>query len=152
MGSAVIQKGLSKYLEAHKFGNAVTNDLWIAIQDAWTEDRQHHREREIYHQNTIHHSSAGANSIHSGSNDTAAHDGIKDRLVIKTQGSSGLGGSTGGGLSGSDHYNFTVKEMMDTWTLQTGYPIVSFVPTNVTNIYSIQQSRYLTALKVHCME
>ena len=28
VGEEVLRKGLSKYLKAHKFGNAVTNDHW----------------------------------------------------------------------------------------------------------------------------
>ena len=44
--------------------------------------------------------------------------------------------------------NLNVKEIMDTWTLQTGYPIVSFVQINDTNIYSIQQSRFIAAMNV----
>ena len=45
-------------------------------------------------------------------------------------------------------HNIIVKELMDTWTLQTGYPIVSFVQINDTNIYSIQQSRFIAAMNV----
>merc|ERR1719414_1663260 len=37
VGEEVLRNGLSKYLKTHKFGNAVTNDLWQAISDAWDE-------------------------------------------------------------------------------------------------------------------
>ena len=47
-----------------------------------------------------------------------------------------------------NEYDFTVKELMDTWTLQTGYPIVTFTQQNDTNIYTIDQERFLAAYKV----
>ena len=38
-------------------------------------------------------------------------------------------------------FNFTVQEMMDTWTLQMGYPIGELIPSNVS---IIQLSQVLT--------
>ena len=35
VGEQTIRKGLSRYLNRHKLANAVTNDLWTAISDAW---------------------------------------------------------------------------------------------------------------------
>ena len=35
VGEAVIRAGLTRYLKEHKFGNAVTNDLWDAISKEW---------------------------------------------------------------------------------------------------------------------
>jgi aminopeptidase N len=54
-------------------------------------------------------------------------------------------------ISSSSHYatsNFTVQEMMDTWTLQMGYPIVTFDQHNDTNIYTIRQERFFRAASV----
>lgn len=48
---------------------------------------------------------------------------------------------------GAEH-NFTVQEMMDTWTLQMGYPIVNFDQNNETNIYTIRQERFFKAASV----
>ena len=44
--------------------------------------------------------------------------------------------------------NFTVQELMDTWTLQMGYPLVTFEQQNDTNIYVIRQERFLKAMNV----
>ena len=44
--------------------------------------------------------------------------------------------------------NFTVQELMDTWTLQMGYPIVSFDQHNDSNIYTIRQERFFRAANV----
>ena len=35
VGEKTIRSGLSRYLRRHEFANAVTNDLWTAISDAW---------------------------------------------------------------------------------------------------------------------
>lgn len=87
VGEDTLRQGLSKYLKKHKFGNAVTNDLWSAISDEWMKQ--------------------------------------KDR-----------------------RFNITVQEMMDTWTLQMGYPIINFIQQNDTNIYSIEQQRFYSAMTV----
>lgn len=76
--------GLTNYLKKHKFGNAVTGDLWQAISEAWN----------------------------------------------------------------GTHRNFSIPEMMDTWTLQMGYPIIIFDQQNATNIYTIRQERFLKSLNV----
>ena len=88
VGEDVLRSGLTSYLNKHKFGNAVTNDLWSAISEAWDKS------------------------------------------------------------SNKKFDNLTVQEMMDTWTLQMGYPLVSFVQQNDTNIYTIKQERFLKAMKV----
>lgn len=85
VGEKTIRAGLSSYLNSHKFGNAVTNDLWRAVSEAW--------------------------------NDT--------------------------------YHNFTVQEMMDTWTLQMGYPLVVFDQLNDTNIYTIRQERFYKAMNIN---
>ena len=43
---------------------------------------------------------------------------------------------------------FNVREMMGTWTLQMGYPLVTFEQQNDTNIYVIRQERFLKAMNV----
>ena len=48
----------------------------------------------------------------------------------------------------SSRFNITVQEMMDTWTLQMGYPLISFVQQNDTNIYQIKQERFYKAMNV----
>lgn len=48
----------------------------------------------------------------------------------------------------SGKYDFTVKEMMDTWTLQMGYPLITFDQQNDTNIYTIRQERFLKSMHV----
>ena len=45
-------------------------------------------------------------------------------------------------------HNFTVSEMMDTWTLQMGYPVVNFERLNNTRRYTITQERFYKAMKV----
>ena len=50
--------------------------------------------------------------------------------------------------SATRRFNLTVQEMMDTWTLQMGYPLISFVQHNSTNIYSIKQERFLKTMRV----
>ena len=87
VGEKTLRNGLTKYLNQHKFGNAVTNDLWSAISEEWEQNpnRKH---------------------------------------------------------------NFTVREMMDTWTLQMGYPLITFEQQNDTNIYRIKQQRFLKAMSV----
>ncbi len=76
--------GLTNYLRKHKFGNAVTGDLWQAISEAWNGTQR----------------------------------------------------------------NFSIPEMMDSWTLNMGYPIVIFEQQNTTNIYTISQERFLKASNV----
>ena len=122
VGEEVIRKGLTRYLNAHKYGNAVTDDLWQAIEEAWTDERTRQRERDLYNRNHT--------------DNRVIYEEIN--MVAKNQGHA--------------EHNFTVKEMMDTWTLQTGYPIISFIQLNDTNIYSIQQGRFLTAMSVSCLK
>lgn len=76
--------GLTNYLKKHKFGSAVTGDLWQAISEAWNGTQR----------------------------------------------------------------NFSIPEMMDSWTLNMGYPIVIFEQQNATNIYTISQERFLKASNV----
>ncbi|XP_059093631.1 endoplasmic reticulum aminopeptidase 1-like isoform X1 [Tigriopus californicus] len=52
----------------------------------------------------------------------------------------------------SGKYDFTVKEMMDTWTLQMGYPLITFDQQNDTNIYTIRQERFLKSMNVNDTE
>ena len=117
VGEEVLRNGLSKYLKAHKFGNAVTNDLWQAIQEAWDDFKE---------------------TKHSNQSKTVMKNGT--RLISDSY------STTNENVMDMD---FTVKEMMDTWTLQTGYPIVTFTQQNDTNIYTIDQQRFLSAYKVH---
>ena len=120
VGEEVLRNGLSKYLKAHKFGNAVTDDLWQAVSDAWDE----HTKDQL--DNVSKPGSTNGTKLASQSSDLflASGDKVKD-------------------------LDFTVKELMDTWTLQTGYPIVTFTQQNDTNIYTIDQERFLSAYKVH---
>ena len=119
VGEDVLRKGLSKYLKTHKFKNAVTDDLWQAISEAWEDFK---KDRLSNHSDTI--KTNTTNQIDKPSNlYSSAGNSIKD-------------------------YDFTVKELMDTWTLQTGYPIVTFTQQNDTNIYTIDQQRFLSAYKV----
>ena len=116
VGEEVLRNGLSKYLKAHKFGNAVTNDLWQAIQEAWDDykkRKQSNKSKPVKKNGT-----KSSSDIFPTSSDNAMD------------------------------MDFTVKEMMDTWTLQTGYPIVTFTQQNDTNIYTIEQQRFLSAYKV----
>ena len=41
VGEQTIRKGLSRYLNRHKLANAVTNDLWTAISDAWDSNKKY---------------------------------------------------------------------------------------------------------------
>ena len=116
VGEEVLRKGLSKYLKAHKFGNAVTNDLWQAIQEAWDD----YKDAKLSNQSKPV-TKNGTKSI------SDAYPTISEKVI---------------------DMDFTVKEMMDTWTLQTGYPIVTFNQQNDTNIYTINQQRFLSAYKV----
>ena len=116
VGEEVLRKGLSKYLKAHKFGNAVTNDLWQAIQEAWDD----YKEAKLSNQSKP----VTKNGTKLMSD---AYPTISEKVI---------------------DMDFTVKEMMDTWTLQTGYPIVTFNQQNDTNIYTIDQQRFLSAYKV----
>ncbi len=84
VGQTTIRSGLTRYLNRYQFKNAVTDDLWACIADAWANRR----------------------------------------------------------------YNFTVKELMDGWTLQMGYPMVVFDQQNDTNIYTIRQEKYFKAMSV----
>ena len=84
VGKDTIRAGLTNYLKKHRFGNAVTGDLWQAISEAW--------------------------------NGTAR--------------------------------NFSIPEMMDSWTLQMGYPIIIFDQQNATYIYTIRQEKFLKATNV----
>ena len=119
VGEDVLRKGLSKYLKTHKFKNAVTDDLWQAISEAWEDFK---KDKMSNHSDTM-----KTNKTNQQTNPTnlysSAGNSIKD-------------------------YDFTVKELMDTWTLQTGYPIVTFTQQNDTNIYTIDQQRFLSAYKV----
>ena len=119
VGEEVLRNGLSKYLKTHKFANAVTDDLWQAVQEAWNEYKMHKLE----------------NDSQSGSTNTTKSTAKSSNLFP----------------SSNDKVNdleFSVKELMDTWTLQTGYPIVTFSQQNDTNIYTIDQQRFLSAYKV----
>ena len=84
VGQETIRTGLSSYLKKHRFGNAVTGDLWQAISEAWNGTQR----------------------------------------------------------------NFSIPEMMDTWTLQMGYPIIIFEQQNATNIYTIRQEKFFKASNV----
>ena len=119
VGEEVLRNGLTKYLKTHKFGNAVTNDLWQAVSDAWDEYTKD--KLGNYSESG---STNGTKSTSKSSNlFPLSNDKVKD-------------------------IDFTVKELMDTWTLQTGYPIVTFAQQNDTNIYNISQKRFLSAYKV----
>ena len=115
VGDEVLRNGLSKYLKTHKFGNAVTDDLWQAISDAWDEYKQ--------------------DNLVSRKTNVTHHPSKTSRLFSVSD-------------NNDKEYGFTVKELMDTWTLQTGYPIVTFTQQNDTNIYTIDQQRFLSAYKV----
>ena len=41
VGEQTIRSGLSRYLKRHEFSNAVTNDLWTAISDAWSSNKRY---------------------------------------------------------------------------------------------------------------
>ena len=107
-------------MKGHTFGNAVTDDLWKAISDAWDE-----------HKDELNKSMSKASQ-----NNSSSSSPISTNLF------------TASGDDSIQEYNITVKELMDTWTLQTGYPIVTFVQQNETNIYTIEQQRFLSAYKV----
>ena len=93
VGEQAIQEGIHHYLDMYQFDNAITNDLWWAIEDKWT----HTPEQQLY--------------------------------------------------------NFTVQEMMDTWTLQMGYPLVTFARKNDSeNRYRISQERFFKANAVNDTE
>lgn len=72
LGEETFKRGLTNYLEAHKFSNARQDDLW-------------------------------------------------QQLTLQAH------------LDGSLPLHMTVKEIMDTWTLQTGYPVVT-VTRNYLNV------------------
>ena len=78
LGEETLKRGLTNYLEFHKFGNARQDDLW--------------------HQLTL-----------------QAH---QDDSLPKYM---------------------TVKEIMDTWTLQTGYPVVTVTRNYVNRSANISQ-------------
>ena len=120
VGEEVLKTGLSQYLKSHKFGNAVTNDLWQAISDAWEAFKKDRLSNNS--------SSGGGNNTTNAISKTSNLFSTSDSMIID--------------------YDFTVKELMDTWTLQTGYPIVTFSQQNDTNIYTIDQQRFLSAYKV----
>ena len=117
VGEEVLRNGLSKYLKTHKFANAVTNDLWQAVQEAWNEYKMHKLENDSQFTRRNATKSKSSNSL------PLSNDKVND-------------------------LEFSVKELMDTWTLQTGYPIVTFSQQNGTNIYTIDQQRFLSAYKV----
>lgn len=133
VGAEVLRKGLSVYLKKHKFGNAVTDDLWTAISDVWEETKnirpQHHRGGG-HHEG--HHRAHGSDS--NGS--THPNNGHNDTMYSFTDNKLEM------------EYDFTVKELMDTWTLQTGYPLVTFTQQNDSNIYTIHQQRFFSAMFV----
>lgn len=78
LGQETLKRGLTNYLEAHKFGSARQDDLWNSLT-------------------------------------VQAHD--DDSL----------------------QRNMTVKEIMDTWTLQTGYPVVTVTRNYVNGSADISQ-------------
>lgn len=78
LGEDTFKRGLTKYLEAHKFSNACQDDLW-----QWLTLQAH--------------------------------------------------------LDGSLPLNMTVKEIMDTWTLHTGYPVVTVIRNYVNGSAYISQ-------------
>lgn len=79
LGEAVFLKGLNRYLNKHLYGNAVTDDLWKALEEE--------------------------SCVQPG--------GCK-----------------------------SVKQMMDTWTLQMGYPVLTFTKKS-GNTYTVSQERFL---------
>ena len=46
LGQPVFKAGLNKYLTRHKLGNAQTDDLWAAIQEAGQEASQNSTEED----------------------------------------------------------------------------------------------------------
>lgn len=47
VGGKTIRSGLSRYLRRHEFANAVTDDLWTAISDAWADRRYNFTVQEL---------------------------------------------------------------------------------------------------------
>ncbi len=47
VGEQTIRSGLSRYLKRHEFSNAVTNDLWVAISDAWNNKKYNFTVQEL---------------------------------------------------------------------------------------------------------
>lgn len=84
LGQHTFKTGLTKYLNKHKYSNAVQDDLWQSLT-------------EVAHQ---------------------------DGTLAEDQ---------------------TVKEIMDTWTLQMGYPVVTVTRDYSTNKVQFHQERYLTS-------
>lgn len=82
LGEETLKRGLTNYLEAHKYGNARQDDLW----------------------------------------DSLTFQARKDGSLLP---------------------NMTVKEIMDTWTLQTGYPVVTVTRSYVNGSAYISQERFL---------
>lgn len=85
IGEASLKKGLQKYLNDHKFGNAVTKDLWTALTE----------------------------------------------------------------VAKANNNDINVEELMDTWTLQMGYPLITFEQLNGSSTYSISQSHFLTSSQLN---
>ena len=69
VGEEVLRNGLSKYLKTHKFANAVTNDLWQAVQEAWNEYKMHKIENESQ--------SGRTNATKSKSSNSSSHSQLR---------------------------------------------------------------------------
>lgn len=82
LGENVLRKGVSNYLEEHKFGNAEQDDLWSALT------------KEAHKQGAL-------------------------------------------------PKNLTVKTIMDTWTVETGYPVINVERNYNESSASIVQKRFL---------
>ncbi len=80
----------------------MTNDLWAAISYEWDATQE------------VESSSSSTTSSSSSSSSAAA------AAAAEVESSS------------TKQHNFTVREMMDTWTLQMGYPLVTFEQMNGT--------------------
>lgn len=82
LGEETLRKGVSNYLQKHKYGNAEQDDLWASLT-------------------------------------TEAH---KNKILPQ---------------------NLTVKTVMDTWTLQTGYPVITVTRDYKKNTADITQERFV---------
>lgn len=78
--STYFQRGLQSYLKSHAYSNAVTNDLWISLEE----------------------------------------EGVAQGWLVKGQ----------------------LPAMMNTWTSQEGYPLVSITPSDDGTTYVLEQSRF----------
>lgn len=122
LGADAFQHGLNAYLLRHAYGNAAQDDLWAALTAA---------------------ARAEATEAESKHREPARGRGRRAGRASTVGGlAQGLAAAPATGLPPGR----SVKDIMDSWTLRTGFPIVTVVRDYCSGTATVSQERFLTGV------